>query len=134
MGPGDNSIPAEVPPAPAGACRGCGGDIWHLPPSARYCPHCGRQLALLTAEDIRRESVRWALSLRKLRWLWPHWHPRMDAEYTGDPDRSKVVTGYGNALFNLGWRYERGWGVRRNLPEALRCYSKSSKLGNADAT
>jgi TPR repeat protein len=37
-------------------------------------------------------------------------------------------------MFNLGWRYERGNGTFRNLPEALRCYRKSARLGNADAT
>jgi TPR repeat protein len=68
-----------------------------------------------------------------LRSLLRGWHPAAGAPYTGDAHRAKVVVGFGNALFKLGWRYERGWGVRRNLPEALRCYSKSSKLGNLDA-
>jgi TPR repeat protein len=93
-----------------------------------------QELASIKAAAMCRHRRVWAVALRKLRWLWPGWHPSMPCEYTGDPDRSKVVTGYGNALFNLGWRYERGWGVRRNLPEAVRCYFKSSKLGNLDAT
>ena len=37
-------------------------------------------------------------------------------------------------MFNLGWRYERGRGAIRNMPEAIRCYKKSAKLGNIDAT
>jgi TPR repeat protein len=53
-----------------------------------------------------------------------------DTKYGGERDRSRIVAGYGKAMFNLGWRYER----RRNLPEAVRCYFKSSKLGNPDAT
>ena len=79
--------------------------------------------------------MRWTTAvLCGMRSICRGWHVAMGEPYRGDGDRSKVVTGYGNALFNLGWRYERGWGVRRNLPEALRCYSKSSKLGNLDAT
>ena len=45
-----------------------------------------------------------------------------------------MIRGYGTALFNLGWRYERGWGTSRNFAEAWRCYFKSAKLGNSDAT
>jgi len=48
--------------------------------------------------------------------------------------RTPIVVGYGNALFKLGWRYERGQGDFRNLPEAIRCYRKSARLGNLDAT
>ena len=54
--------------------------------------------------------------------------------YAGPNDRSKILLGYGNALFNLGWNYERRRGAARNFAEAVRCYRKSSKLGNLDAT
>jgi TPR repeat protein len=47
--------------------------------------------------------------------------------------RSPMVLGYGNALYTLGWRYERG-GANGNKPEAVRCYRKSARLGNLDAT
>jgi TPR repeat protein len=47
--------------------------------------------------------------------------------------RSPMVLGYGNALYTLGWRYERG-GANGNKPEAVRCYRKSARLGNRDAT
>jgi TPR repeat protein len=43
---------------------------------------------------------------------------------------SKVVQGYGNALYRLGRRYEFGGGAITNPREALRCYSKSARLGN----
>jgi TPR repeat protein len=36
-------------------------------------------------------------------------------------------------MFRLGWRYESGVGAGRNEHEAVRCYFKAAKLGNADA-
>jgi TPR repeat protein len=47
--------------------------------------------------------------------------------------RAPIVIGYSNALFSLGWHYERGGGASRNLSEADRCYRKSARLGNLDA-
>ena len=49
------------------------------------------------------------------------------------PGRTAILMGYANALYHLGWRYERGAGTPRNLPEAKRCYKKSARLGNLDA-
>ena len=47
--------------------------------------------------------------------------------------RSPIVVGYSNALWRLGWRYEHGRGLSRNVSEAIRCYHKSAGLGNAEA-
>jgi hypothetical protein len=46
---------------------------------------------------------------------------------------SLMLLGYGNAMLQLGWRYEHGRGVARNAVEAERCYTKSARLGNAYA-
>jgi TPR repeat protein len=43
---------------------------------------------------------------------------------------SAVVQGYGNALYRMGRRYESGDGAASNPREALRCFSKSARLGN----
>ena len=43
---------------------------------------------------------------------------------------SQILTGYANALYNLGRRYESGVGISSNLREAWRCYSKAARLGN----
>jgi len=111
-------------------CRHCGAAVGHLPAAAGYCPRCGASLAPSSRElwqaravAIRQQSLRWAAAIIRLR---PRPHHNI---YAGEPNRSKIITGYGNAMFNLGWRYER----RHNPPEAIRCYFKSSKLGNADA-
>ena len=44
-----------------------------------------------------------------------------------------MLAGYANAMFRLGWRYETGHGTPRNTDEAIRCYFKAAKLGNANA-
>lgn len=36
-----------------------------------------------------------------------------------------AAASYGNSLVELGWRYYRGIGVRRNAEEALRCFRKA---------
>src|SRR5687768_14608842 len=41
-----------------------------------------------------------------------------------------IVRGYAHAMFRLGVRYE----VRHNDDEAVRCYDKSSRLGDERAT
>ncbi len=46
------------------------------------------------------------------------------------PFSTKITRGYAHAMFRLGTRYE----VRHNEDEAVRCYDKSSRLGDARAT
>jgi TPR repeat protein len=45
--------------------------------------------------------------------------------------RSLIVLAYASALLNLGWRYEHGRGLMRNLAEAGRCYAKAGRLGES---
>ena len=44
---------------------------------------------------------------------------------------SMVILAYANAMLNLGWKYEHGRGLMRNVEEAARCYEKASKLSDA---
>jgi TPR repeat protein len=53
--------------------------------------------------------------------------------YRGDDSHSLILLGYANAMYRLGYRYETGLGNNRNPDEAVRCYFKSAKLGNAAA-
>jgi TPR repeat protein len=48
-------------------------------------------------------------------------------------DTHSLILGYANAMFRLGWRYEKGLGASGNAEEAVRCYFKAAKLGNAPA-
>ena len=49
----------------------------------------------------------------------------------GPEVRSLIVLAYASALLNLGWRYEHGRGLLRNLAEAGRCYAKAGRLGGS---
>ena len=105
----------------AGFCRSCGELVADLPPAARYCPGCGTR-------------VRPPLSrLAHLRRFVSGLYARPQDEVVATGPTTPILVGYGNALFSLGWRYERGAAARRNLPEAIRCYRKSARLGNEDA-
>jgi TPR repeat protein len=44
---------------------------------------------------------------------------------------SMVILAYANAMLNLGWKYEHGRGLLRNVEEAARCYEKAGKLSEA---
>jgi TPR repeat protein len=95
---------------------------------ANFCPECGTRLR--TAEDPARRN-----STTVLGRLWMicfgQFKRGVAVPLTGG--RTPILVGYGNTLFTLGWRYERGGRISGNLPEAIRCYRKSARLGNLDA-
>ena len=102
-------------------CGACGLDLSSTSPRARFCPRCGRRL--------RQDSSVWAVAQSVAGRLW-----RAEPGPVAEPGpRAAVVVGYGNALWRLGWRYEHGRGMSRNVAEAIRCYHKSAGLGNAEA-
>jgi len=101
-------------------CPGCGRDLCSLPPQASFCPDCRRRLRpQRTFSSIARSLA------RRLR--------RSGPPLDRTSPRAPVVIGYSNALWRLGWRYEHGRGVLRNVPEAMRCYRKSAGLGHVEA-
>lgn len=104
-------------------CPQCAVDLCAVPPRAAYCPHCGGR--------FRSERGPWAAAART---AFGHLRRRRpsDPPAVSGP-RSPVVVGYGNALWRLGWRYEHGRGLSRNVQEAIRCYHKSAGLGNPEA-
>jgi len=81
-------------------------------PSACRCTRCGVDLGDLS-EEARFCPV-CGLSL---------------SESRERPFSTTIVRGYAHAMFRLGTRYE----VRHNDDEAVRCYDKSSRLGDARA-
>jgi TPR repeat protein len=105
-------------------CRSCGCDLSHRFAPLVFCPECRRRLAdPPTLLDRLAHAAHAVL----------HFHrtalPTTPVGLVASS--SAVVRGYGAALYNLGWRYERGAG--RNVPEAVRCYRKSARLGNPAA-
>jgi TPR repeat protein len=108
---------------PAG-CACCGRDLTHLQIGARFCPDCGCKIPIAKHRPIA--IVRQILPLI-------HFGRGNVQGGPASPGRTAILIGYANALYHLGWRYERGSGTPKNLPEAKRCYKKSARLGNLDA-
>lgn len=112
-------------------CPGCGRDLAGLD-RAIFCPGCGRQLQYRITLRERLTNV--ACGVLSTLTLGKFGHGPHIPITQINSDRTPILIGYSNAMFKLGWRYERGAGTFRNLPEALRCYRKSARLGNLDAT
>jgi len=117
-------------------CSRCGADLSRLPRAARFCPRCGFDCHA-GAMDAAVAEV--APSPPALLGGWkhppeiPHVPPALLPRVSLPPlhPTSMMVEGYGNAMYRLGQRYEAGPGANANTHEALRCYSKSARLGNA---
>jgi TPR repeat protein len=112
-------------------CPSCGRDLAGLD-RAIFCPGCGRQLQYRIT--VREHLVNAACGLLSTITFGRFGHGPHLPPGEINTDRTPILIAYSNAMFNLGWRYERGHGSYRNLPEALRCYRKSARLGNLDAT
>jgi TPR repeat protein len=109
-------------------CPCCGRDLSGLD-RALYCPACGQKIKRITPPG---RLIQAAVALAHIVTLG-RFRPVDPQSYA--PGGTPILIGYSNAMFNLGWRYERGGGgAIRNLPEAIRCYRKSARLGNVDAT
>lgn len=106
-------------------CPGCGRDLNDLE-NAIFCPGCGRQLQFRTTVRERLASAGRSL----FRWITFHRFSPGSEPAAISPERAPITIGYSNAMFKLGWYYERGG---RNVREATRCYRKSARLGNTDA-
>jgi TPR repeat protein len=130
-------------------------DIVDLPLKARFCPRCGVNLldgagrvlpipraaaaaamappdapiSAYTEEGCQRIAA-W-LALRAVLANAFASHPPTPTCVAGQ--RTQIVTGYANAMYHLGARYESGLPARRMPGEAVRCFIKSARLGNADA-
>ncbi len=128
-----SSTTSPIPPRHR--CPHCEHSLENQPRGARFCPFCGSSLS--TARGRFRQSIHhlgqavFRPFLDRLRAALERATPltaRADAA-----SRSLVVLGYSAAMYRLGWRYENGSGVARNLDEAYRCYDKSARLGYAVA-
>jgi hypothetical protein len=100
-------------------CPNCVADVRHLPPIARFCHRCGFHLPTEVATPILPASPQ-SLPCGFIPLLEPF-------------PPSLILLAFGRALFNLGFRYETAVGSRRNVEEALRCYQKAARLGDAGA-
>lgn len=107
-------------------CPRCRAGTEHLPPSARYCPRCGTALA-----EHRRAAVTPPPPPPPLPAVAQRSAPQHPGYFV--PRSTDIVAGYGEALYRLGRRYEAGVGWRHHPGEAVRCFTKAARLGNAKA-
>jgi hypothetical protein len=109
------------------ACPTCYRDMKDVAVVARFCPTCGSQLPPRNAEGYLippEESSPLYPVYRALR-------DELEAKLTDESPQaasSLIILAYANALLNLGWRYEHGRGILRNVEEAARCYAKAGRL------
>jgi hypothetical protein len=112
------------------ACPTCYRDMTRVASVARFCPTCGAQLPPRNAEGFLvppEESSPLFPAYRALR-------DELAEKLTGESPQaatSLIILAYANALLNLGWRYEHGRGILRNVEEAARCYAKAGRLSEA---
>jgi hypothetical protein len=147
--PFDEEGKAEVCPP---CCWRCMSDVAPLPITAKFCPRCGAGLldgagrvlpipvaaaaaamnpgAAIQAytEEGRRRIETWLWLRAALARTSPPGTPP-----SGGLSRTQIVTGYAKAMYHLGERYVAGLSARRNPGEAVRCFMKSARLGNAAA-
>ena len=126
--PTSNAPRPDAPALPA-ACARCGAETGRMPAAARFCPRCGNPfgpvpVAPRPVEPVD-ESV-WA----ELASAWLHFRGASAQDSEQPSPHSLMLLGYANAMYKLGFRYETGAGAARNPREAVRCYSKSARLGN----
>jgi TPR repeat protein len=119
-------------------CLRCGHDLARMPEAARYCPRCGLDTLTSPPASVVAHVAGGPQGHPDVLGGWNHLSNLSEsaAEPTDLPEpinptaSSLMVRGYGNALYRLGRRYEIGSGSFPNLREAMRCYTKSARLGN----
>lgn len=124
--------------AVAARCLRCSADLSRLPDWARYCPRCGLDthqsppaaiLSYAAAPDGGKDHFGWE-HLRDLAAPEAPAGPDVPGVSVTHEPTSLMLTGYANAMYNLGRRYEAGLGTGKNPREAARCYFKAARLGN----
>ncbi len=110
-------------------CPRCNHDLASVQQLARFCPQCGMQLENGSTEQPGNISTTELAELNA--WLEQVYANRQS---TGKPhEHQPAILAYVNTMFNLGWRYENGRGVLRNVEEALRYYRRAANMGNQSA-
>jgi hypothetical protein len=111
-------------------CPACFKDMSAVPVAARFCPKCGAQLPA-------RNAAGFLIPPEESSPLYPVYRSLRDeleeklASEAPQVASSMIILAYANAMLNLGWKYEHGRGLLKNVEEAARCYAKAGKLSEA---
>lgn len=128
--PADQSVPAAIEMPRLIICPACYKDMTAVPVAARFCPKCGVQLPA-------RNAAGFLIPPEESSPLYPVYQSLRDELEKKLQDESPqiassmIILAYANAMLNLGWKYEHGRGILRNVEEAARCYAKAGKLSAA---
>ena len=110
-------------------CRRCNHDLAAIQQLARFCPQCGMELEIFPAQQPGNISGSELADLNT--WLEQVYANRQSGGNAHE--HPPAILAYVNTMFNLGWRYENGRGVLRNVEEALRYYRRAANMGNQSA-
>jgi hypothetical protein len=125
-------------PAPCAPCQRCGGNLSRLPEAARFCPQCGLDRHGTPPGVFLTNPIEEQRPLDDVLSRWLHavgLSHRVRATRDSSSEISPVssiVEAYAHAMYRLGRRYDSA-GPTGNRREAMRCYCKSARLGNASA-
>ena len=126
--PAQSSAPIEMPRLVV--CPTCFKDMTSIPVAARFCPQCGGQLP-------PRDIAGFLIPPEESSPLYPVYQSLREelekklADESPQIASSMIILAYANAMLNLGWKYEHGRGLLRNVEEASRCYAKAGRLSEA---
>jgi hypothetical protein len=129
----NQSLPAAIEMPRLIICPSCFKDMTAVPAAARFCPKCGAQLPA-------RNAAGFLIPPEESSPLYPVYQSLRDeleeklASEAPQIASSMIILAYANAMLNLGWKYEHGRGILRNVEEAARCYAKAGKLSEAWGT
>ncbi len=122
-GPGRQAMAALEHLARKHRCPRCREDLAAVQEVAVFCPHCGMDLGV----DASASNA--TPDMEQLNALLEQLFQNEGAGHAHSP----AITAYVNTMYNLGWRYENGNGVLRNVEEALRYYRRAAAMGSQPA-
>jgi hypothetical protein len=113
-------------------CPACYKDMTGVSVVARFCPKCGERLPSRDAEGYLIPPEESSPLYPVYKALREELSAKLVEEGQSPSEAtSLIVLAYANALLNLGWKYEHGKGILRNVEEAARCYEKAGRLSEA---
>ena len=109
-------------------CPTCYANVADVPVVARFCPKCGSRLPARDAKGYLIPPDESSPLFAVYKALRDDLSAKLGADDCPQMASSLIILAYANAMLNLGWKYEHGRGMLRNVEEAARCYAKAGRL------